>query len=372
MDNSKPILAIKDLKVGFDLPEGHITAVKNASFEIPKGTTVALVGESGSGKSVISQSIMGLLPAKARISGGSINLDVEGKIVDIAKLDAQGTVMRKIRGRYISIIFQEPMTSLSPLHTIGDQITEALLLHRPIHLKEAREVTSEMLRLVGFPNPQRGLRTYPFELSGGLRQRAMIAMALICHPAILIADEPTTALDVTIQAQILKLMNDLQDQLDMAILMITHDLGVVANVADEVVVLYRGEVMESGLVDNIFRDPQHPYLKSLMAAVPRFGMGQKDRLIPIREVISESGHLLEQTVSEDKSSSYASEQPLLQVENIKKQFSIRKNGLFTGSPELITAVNDVSFQIKRGSCLGLVGESGCGKTTLSKIIMRAI
>ncbi len=372
MDSSSPILAINDLEVGFDLPEGYITAVKNASFEIPRGTTVALVGESGSGKSVISQSILGLLPTKARISRGSINLDVEGKVMDIAKLDAQGKVMRNIRGQYISIIFQEPMTSLSPLHTIGDQITEALLLHRQTNLKEAREVTLEMLRLVGFPNPQRGLRTYPFELSGGLRQRAMIAMALICHPALLIADEPTTALDVTIQAQILKLMNDLQDQLNMAILMITHDLGVVANVADEVVVLYRGEVMESGLVEDIFRDPRHPYLKSLMAAVPRFGMGQKDRLIPIREVISESGHLLEENFSQDNSISSTNGKPLLKVENVKKEFSIRKNGLFTRTPELITAVNDVSFQIKRGSCLGLVGESGCGKTTLSKIIMRAI
>tara|TARA_Y100000588_G_C14266234_1_gene930013 strand:+ start:55 stop:1431 length:1377 start_codon:yes stop_codon:yes gene_type:complete len=200
----------------------------------------------------------------------------------------------------------------------------------------------------------------------------MIAMALICHPALLIADEPTTALDVTIQAQILKLMNDLQDQLNMAILMITHDLGVVANVADEVVVLYRGEVMESGLVEDIFRDPRHPYLKSLMAAVPRFGMGQKDRLIPIREVISESGHLLEENFSQDNSISSTNGKPLLKVENVKKEFSIRKNGLFTRTPELITAVNDVSFQIKRGSCLGLVGESGCGKTTLSKIIMRAI
>ena len=371
MNGSIPILTIRNLEVGFDLPEGRFIAVKNASFEIPKASTVALVGESGSGKSVISQAIMGLLPQKAQISRGTIKLETAEKTIDIAKLNSNDASMRKIRGQYISIIFQEPMTSLSPLHTVGNQIIEALLLHKKVTLEEAREIASEMLRLVGFPDPNRGLKTYPFELSGGLRQRAMIAMALICRPSLLIADEPTTALDVTIQAQILKLMNDLQAELDMAILMITHDLGVVANVADEVVVMYRGEVMESGTVNDIFRAPKHPYLKSLMAAVPRFGMSSRERLVPIREVLTETGSLLEKRFSKESNKTDLGNN-LLNVANIKKSFSIRNRDFFSKEAEKVNAVDDVSFKIKRGTCLGLVGESGCGKTTLSKIIMRAL
>src|SRR5262249_10958557 len=190
--------------------------------------------------------------------------------------------MRAIRGGRISIIFQEPMTSLSPLHTVGDQVSEAVKLHRICSASESLELARDMLRLVGFPGPKRALKTYPFELSGGLRQRAMIAMALVCRPALLIADEPTTALDVTIQAQILKLINDLQAELGMAVLMITHDLGVVANVAEEVVVMYRGHVMESGAIEGIFGDPQHPYLKGLLRAVPNFHLKPGQRLQPLR------------------------------------------------------------------------------------------
>ena len=192
--------------------------------------------------------------------------------------------MRAIRGGRISIIFQEPMTSLSPLHTIGNQVSEALRLHRPVSAAQAIELTEEMLRLVGFPDPKRALRSYPFELSGGLRQRAMIAMALVCRPALLIADEPTTALDVTIQAQILKLIIELQHELGMAVLLITHDLGVVANVAEEIVVMYHGEVMESGTLDDIFRRAEHPYLQALLRAVPHFDMKPGERLVPIREI----------------------------------------------------------------------------------------
>ena len=262
MNEQTYILSVNNLEVGFDLPEGRVLAVKNASFKVPRGSTVTLVGESGSGKSVISQAIMGLLPPQASISRGSIELTASEKTLDITKLHNNSPAIREIRGKFLSIIFQEPMTSLSPLHTVGDQITEALLLHKKITTKQAENSVCEMLKLVGFPNAQRALKTYPFELSGGLRQRAMIAMALICRPSLLIADEPTTALDVTIQAQILKLMNDLQNELEMAILMITHVLGVVANIADDVVVMYRGEIMESGSRNDIFRNPKHPYLKS--------------------------------------------------------------------------------------------------------------
>tara|TARA_B100000609_G_scaffold171325_1_gene146254 strand:- start:1652 stop:3544 length:1893 start_codon:yes stop_codon:yes gene_type:complete len=372
MNEQNYILSVDNLEVGFDLPEGRLLAVKNASFKVPKGSTVALVGESGSGKSVISQAIMGLLPPQASISRGSIKLVASEKTFDIAKLNSEAPAMREIRGKFISIIFQEPMTSLSPLHTVGDQITEALLLHKKVTIKQAVNGACEMLKLVGFPNAQRALKTYPFELSGGLRQRAMIAMALICRPSLLIADEPTTALDVTIQAQILKLMDDLQTELEMAILMITHDLGVVANIADDVVVMYRGEIMESGAKDDIFRNPEHPYLKSLMTAVPRFGMKDNERLIPIREAKSELGTLIkhDQVLRDiDKQKPQA---PLLTVSGVTKAFSIRSAGLLSGNQDMVRAVNDVSFEIEAGTCLGLVGESGCGKTTLSKIIMKAL
>jgi peptide/nickel transport system ATP-binding protein len=375
MFNNTPILTVKNLEVGFELPEGPLTAVKNASFQIMPGKTLALVGESGSGKSVISQTIMGLLPSKAKICGGSILFSPPSETdatVDIAQLSSSSKKMRDIRGGLISIIFQEPMTSLSPLHTIGSQIKEALVLHRHVGSKEANELVIDMLRLVGFPDPQRGFRTYPFELSGGLRQRSMIAMALICRPCLLIADEPTTALDVTIQAQILKLMKDLQSEFKMAILMITHDLGVVANIADDVVVMYQGEIMESGSTDDIFRRAKHPYLKSLMAAVPRFNMKKGERLIPIRHLNSESGHLLNPNVETLRSEELLSDKPILKVAGVKKSFSIRASGFLNSSKTEVVAIDDVSFEIKRGTCLGLVGESGCGKTTLSKVIMRAI
>ena len=287
------LLTVTDLGVEFDVAGGTVKAVDGISFRVPEGRTVALVGESGSGKSVVSQTIMGILPKPARITSGEIlfrdPLRPED-VVDIVGLDADGEEMRAIRGGRISIIFQEPMTSLSPLHTIGDQIGEALHLHRDISRADGERLIKEMLRLVGFSDPARALRTYPFELSGGLRQRAMIAMALVCRPALLIADEPTTALDVTIQAQILKLMGDLQAELGMAVLMITHDLGVVANVADEVVVIYRGQVMERGAMKDVFRRAGHEYFRGLLAAVPRFNMAPGERLAPLREIKHATGH----------------------------------------------------------------------------------
>ncbi|GIK97938.1 MAG: ABC transporter ATP-binding protein [Alphaproteobacteria bacterium] len=375
------LLRVEDLEVSFRVAEGRIDAVRGVSFRVPVGGSVALVGESGSGKSVVSQSIMGILPSVAEIRGGRILFDDPGDAAagrpplatDIARLPRDSQAMRAIRGGRISIIFQEPMTSLSPLHTIGDQIGEALHLHRKATVAEGRELTAEMLRLVGFANPKDALDIYPFELSGGLRQRAMIAMALICRPALLIADEPTTALDVTIQAQILKLVRDLQSELGMALLLITHDLGVVANMAEEVVVMYHGQVMESGALEDIFRDPQHPYLKALLGAVPRFHMKPGERLMPIREIKpATTGSLL--TAKEPWPEGADAAGPLLSVRHMTKTFLTRaKAGLFgggTATPKL--AVDDVSFDIRRGECLGLVGESGCGKTTVSKLIMRAL
>ena len=354
---SQDLLKVEGLKVEFRLPEGHIQAVRGVSFRVRHGSTVALVGESGSGKSVISQCIMGILPTSARISEGRILFAdplENGKVVDIAALPPNSDAMRSIRGGRISIIFQEPMTSLSALHTIGNQITEALHLHRSCSQAEGTDLAREMLRLVGFPDPTLALRTYPFELSGGLRQRAMIAMALVCRPALLIADEPTTALDVTIQAQILRLIKDLQAELDMAVLIITHDLGVVANLAEEVVVLYHGKVMEAGMSDRIFHHPQHPYLHALLQAVPRFNMEPGERLVPIREIASDTGRLMEQ--KEMPAVQTDSDVPILSVNGISKDFRIRKTKLLGGSSDnTVRAVDDVSFYIKRGECLGLVG-----------------
>ncbi|MEC9151465.1 MAG: ABC transporter ATP-binding protein [Pseudomonadota bacterium] len=368
------LLSVENLRVYFDLPEGELNAVRGISFRVRPGSTVALVGESGSGKSVVSQAIMGILPKSARIGGGRIYFHNKARgaaPVDIASLDPRSAAMRAIRGDHISIIFQEPMTSLSPMHTVGDQISEALHLHRDCSKSEGLELTEKMLGLVGFPDPARALRTYPFELSGGLRQRSMIAMALICRPGLLIADEPTTALDVTMQAQILKLIVDLQAELGMAVLIITHDLGVVANMADEIVVMYHGEIMESGTLDHIFRDPQHPYLKALQHAVPRFDMAPGERLVPIRAIEPMRGFLHAEKEPWPEGADDAG--PILKVENLHKAFTIRKGGWFAGGDDSkVVAVDNVSFDVHRGETLGLVGESGCGKTTLSKMLMRAI
>jgi peptide/nickel transport system ATP-binding protein len=368
------LLQVDDLHVRFATPGGFIEAVKGVSLRIRPGATVAVVGESGSGKSVLSQSVLRILPRNGEICRGTIRFadprSAGGEPVDLAALPADGPAMRAIRGGRISIIFQEPMSSLSPLHTIGDQVGEALQLHRDVTGAEVKALTIETLRLVGFPNGERAWRSYPFELSGGLRQRAMIAMALVCHPALLIADEPTTALDVTIQAQILKLLTELQRELGMAILLITHDLGVVANIADEIIVMYRGEVMEAGTLDDIFRRAHHPYLKALLDAVPRFDMKPGERLQPIREIPpGDAPHLMAQVPAWPATATA----PLLECKDIRKTFGLRHGRLFrAGTGARITAVDGVSLAIARGECLGLVGESGCGKTTLSKILLRAM
>ncbi|MGI9436565.1 MAG: ATP-binding cassette domain-containing protein, partial [Geminicoccaceae bacterium] len=390
---SDPLLQVEDLTIDFRAAEGLIHAIRNVSFDIPAAKTVALVGESGSGKTVLSQAILGILPRIATIGGGKMlfrDPKCPDDVIDLAAFDDDHPIRRSIRGDRISIIFQEPMSSLSPLHTIGDQISEALLLHADVDKEAAKRRTIDMLDRVGFPKPDRAFLTYPFELSGGLRQRAMIAMALVCDPVLLIADEPTTALDVTIQAQILQLMQELQKEFHMAILFITHDLGVVANMADEVVVLYRGRVMERGPSQALLSAPEHPYLKALMHAVPTLSMTTGERLTPLREVPASGRTLLTGALDRDGKSENESEpiearqltrqsvnEPasdkgtLLHVGGLQKTFRIRKGSWFGEVANEVLAVDDVSFQIERGEAFGLVGESGCGKTTVSKMIMRA-
>ena len=368
------ILEIRDLRIGFTVHGLARDVVKGVSFRIPAGKTVALVGESGSGKSVISQAIMGLLPRAGGVTGGQIlfrDPQDQAMAIDIAALPAEGKEIRALRGGRIGMIFQEPMSSLSPVHTIGNQIEEALLLHRPMPKPQARELIAAMLKRVGFKDPVRAYGFYPFELSGGLRQRAMLAMALICEPALLIADEPTTALDVTIQAQVLDLMRELQAEMGMAILLITHDLGVVANMADEVVVIYHGEIMESGTAEDIFRRPQHPYLKALLNASPHFDMQEGERLVALREARPRPPATAKAQPAPRPAGSQ--DAPLLAVRHLRKTYTTGSSRFFGKSTKAtVLAVDDVSFDIRRGECLGLVGESGCGKTTVSKLIMRAV
>ncbi|MCY3831443.1 MAG: ABC transporter ATP-binding protein [Chloroflexi bacterium] len=272
MTNS-PILTVDNLKTYFFTDEGAVRAVDGASFEVHAGKTVGIVGESGCGKSVTALSILRIVQRPGRIVEGAIRLrraDASGKRgeVDLASLDPEGAEIRAIRGGEIALVFQEPMTSFSPHYTIGNQIVETIQLHQAVGKAEARSRTIELLRMVGIPRPERRIDEYPFELSGGLRQRVMIAMALSCNPKILIADEPTTALDVTTQAQILDLLRDIQARTQMSVIIITHDMGVIAEMADDVIVMYLGRVVESGPVDEIFHAPKHPYTQALLRSIP--------------------------------------------------------------------------------------------------------
>ncbi len=295
-----PLLEVRNLRTHFFLQQGLVRAVDGVDFTVNRGQTVGLVGESGCGKSVMARSIMRIEPSPGRIVEGEIlfhrSLDKQrngasslGETVDMAQLDAKGPAARSIRGAEISMVFQEPMTSLSPVHTVGSQIMEAILLHQDVSKATAREQTLDVLTKVNMPQPNRIIDRYPHQLSGGMRQRAMIAMALSCRPTLLIADEPTTALDVTTQAQILTLMRDLQQELGMAIVFITHDLGVIAQMVDFVVVMYLGRVVEMADVDTIFYNPQHPYTQALLRSIPRLGrksaQGASSKLTAIRGTV---------------------------------------------------------------------------------------
>jgi len=281
-----PLIEVKGLKTYFYTEDGVVRAVDGVDFTIEPEKTLGMVGESGCGKSVTARSIMGLIPMPpGKIEGGEILYHRTGNFIDLTKLNPKGPEMRSIRGNEIAMIFQEPMTSLNPVYTIGNQIMEAIILHQRLSKKEARNKAIEMLLATGMPAPEQRIDEYPHQLSGGMRQRAMIAMALSCNPSLLIADEPTTALDVTIQAQVLGLMNNLRTEFKAAILFITHNLGVIAKMADDVVVMYLGKIVEGAAVRNIFHDPKHPYTQGLMNSIPSLATTGKMRLIPIKGIV---------------------------------------------------------------------------------------
>lgn len=361
-----PILSVASLSVEFD---GN-RVIEDLSFTAHAGKTLAIVGESGSGKSVTSQSIMRLAEGVgAQYPSGNIwfNSDDHGTI-DLLKTPL--STMRKIRGKDIAMIFQEPMTSLNPVFTIGDQICESLTLHKDISQEQARREAVELFQMVRLPDATEMLARYPHQLSGGMRQRVMIAMALACRPKILIADEPTTALDVTIQAQILAILKDLQKELNMALIFITHDMGVVAEVADEVVVMYKGKKVEQGPVKKIFSKPEHPYTQALLSAVPRLGsmIGQQHpKRFPVTIIENNKPKVVGEEHIQD-TANYDAE-PLLSVRNLVTRFDTRKN-FFGKATHRVHAVEHVSFDIYKGETLALVGESGSGKSTIGRTIQQ--
>lgn len=376
------LLQVKDLKTSFATPDGRFNAVNGVSFDLDKGQSLGIIGESGSGKSVTALSIMRLIQKPAgRIESGEILFNGKN-VLDIPQSD-----MRKVRGKHMSMIFQEPMTSLNPVFTVGNQIEEAVRLHQNVSKSKARDRCLEMLELVGIPDAERRLSFYPHQLSGGLRQRVMIAMALACEPELLIADEPTTALDVTIQAQILDLIRDLRKRLDMALIIITHDFGVIAEVADEVAVMYAGKILEKKSVFDIFERAEHPYTRALQKAIPtpekkNSNLYSIPFMVPSLQELAEGvdleyrwkqldadlSNLNEYKPSADQEPSIKTE-ALLRCEGLKVHYPIF-GGFLGKEVAAIKAVDGVSFEVKKGEVLGLVGESGCGKSTLGRSILR--
>jgi len=343
-----PVLEVNDLSIDFHLRTHILHAVRNVGFTLHRGRTLALVGESGSGKSVTARALLRIIDSAARVTSGTITLDTDGKKTDLNTLGENSKEIRAIRGGRIGLIFQEPMSSLSPVHTIGSQIIEALRLHRNMDKASAKQETIELLRQVEIPDPAAMADRYTFEFSGGMRQRAMIAMALACDPDILIADEPTTALDVTTQAEILDLIKRLQVSRGMAMLLITHDLGVVAEVADEVAVMRFGRIVETGPVDDIFHAPQHAYTKDLLGSTVRLEKG-----------------------ATTSSGGTEKRQPVLSVRGLTKVFGGETSWFGKGAYAL-KAVDSASFDLHAGESLGIVGESGSGKTTLGRLILRTV
>lgn len=382
---SQTLLEFKSLLTEFHTDSQIVTAVNNVSFTLNKGETIGIVGESGSGKSVTSLSAMRLIPSPPGIiAGGEILFhQKDGTVVDLVSISEKE--MRSYRGNEIAMIFQEPMTSLNPVFTCGDQVMEAITLHQNISKSDAKALTIKLFEEVQLPDPERIYNTYPHQISGGQKQRVMIAMAMSCQPSVLVADEPTTALDVTVQKTILELMKKLQLEHDMGIMFITHDLGVIAELADKVVVMYKGNIVEQGTVWDIFTNPQHPYTKGLLACRPPLDkrytylptvsdfMKEDDKGAIISNDISVEEFtkklIIPQKTRDEKQKALFSQKPLLQIKNLKTYFPIR-SGFFGGISDYVKAVDDISFDVYPGETLGLVGESGCGKTTTGRTILR--
>lgn len=381
------LLEIRNLVTEFRTEGKVLKAVNDISFTLNRGETIGIVGESGSGKSVTSLSVMRLIPnPPGKISGGELlfHSDTRGTI-DLLKLSE--SEMRAIRGNDIAMIFQEPMTSLNPVFTCGNQVMEAILLHQKVSKKEAKEKTIALFKIVQLPRPEAIFDSYPHQISGGQKQRVMIAMAMSCNPSILIADEPTTALDVTVQQTILDLMLKLQQENDMGILFITHDLGVIAELADKVVVMYKGKIVEQGPVLEIFQNPKHPYTKGLLACRPPLEVRLKrlpvvsdfmdlDAEGNIREIDQSIADVRNNVIETDVERKLAHEklyaqEPILRIKNLKTYFPMKAN-FFGKTTDWVKAVDDVTFDVYPGETLGLVGESGCGKTTLGRTVLRLI
>jgi len=379
------LLEFKNLVTEFHTEGTIVKAVNGVSFTLNKGETIGIVGESGSGKSVTSLSAMRLIPSPpGKISGGEIIFhEKDGTATDLLAISEEE--IRKFRGNDIAMIFQEPMTSLNPVFTCGDQVMEAIILHQKLNKKDAKALTIKLFEEVQLPTPERIFSTYPHQISGGQKQRVMIAMAMSCQPSVLIADEPTTALDVTVQKTILQLMQNLQKEHDMGIMFITHDLGVIAELADKVVVMYKGNIVEQGSVWDIFTNPKHPYTKGLLACRPP--LDKRYTFLPTVSdfmKIDENGEIIDNDISvaeftKDlaiseservaKHKKLYGQEPLMQIKNLKTYFPIR-NGFFGGISDHVKAVDNVTFDVYPGETLGLVGESGCGKTTIGRTIIR--
>ena len=379
------LLEFKGLVTEFHTEGTTVKAVNNINFTLNKGETIGIVGESGSGKSVTSLSAMRLIPSPPGIiSEGKILFHQNnGSVTDLLKISEEE--MRKFRGNEIAMIFQEPMTSLNPVFTCGDQVMEAIILHQKLNSRDAKSLAIKLFEEVQLPDPERIFNTYPHQISGGQKQRVMIAMAMSCQPSVLIADEPTTALDVTVQKTILQLMQKLQKERNMGIMFITHDLGVIAELADKVVVMYKGKIVEQGNVWEIFTKPQHPYTKGLLACRPP--LDKRYTFLPtVSDFMQEdkNGNIIDNNVSveeftkhltisdkerKEKQKELFEQSPILEIKNLKTYFPVR-NGFFGGITSSVKAVDNVSFSVFPGETLGLVGESGCGKTTIGRTILR--
>ena len=372
------LLSVRNLQVSFRGDEGIVHAVKNISFDLAQGQTLGIVGESGSGKSATALAIMGLLGESGKITNGEVIFRPSGEVpLDLVRVSSQK--MLKYRGDRISMIFQEPMTSLNPLFTCGYQVIEAIRLHQKVSEQEAKNRTIQLFQEVQLPNPEQLIERYPHELSGGQLQRVMIAMAISCNPQLIIADEPTTALDVTVQATILELLKEIQRSRQMSMIFITHDLGILAAIADYAIVMNQGEVVESGNTQAIFQAPKHPYTKGLIACRP-----QPERQLRLLPTVSDfmeiqNGQMVEKAPSDSylevvppeetaaRLAELQKQEPILSVQNLRIEFPIRS--ILGFNKRYLVAVNNISFDVYRGETLGLVGESGCGKTTTGRAIL---